>query len=229
MMGMIVFSIVFVVVFIGIYYTYCNWVYTESLNLSSVALPEATPEPLDTEAPFSNAPVKGPSKLWVIPQKWEDYIKEDEGVYTMSAEPVVRWDLIPVSARVVTLGFRMSNPPITDKQTDFKHHVLTSVPASAGVAISFEGRSKYKLDLGKDQNMLYVRDDSLWEPNVERVEVRLTQTGPTSTRIEIIYNGADKVISSEQHIPVSQIKAWPQKTKIFDPRKIQNVWVTYNK
>lgn len=202
---------------------------TENYN---VMLPPGETEQtglIDTPAPFSNAPVRGEPKGVIIPRVWDNAMIQRDANYTMSGEPVIRWDLIPMSARVVTLGFLMSNPPVTVDDPTFTQYVLSSVPAGAGITVGFNGRSRYKIEVGKSQHMDYVRDNTYWQPEMERVEIRFTQLDASHTRVELLYNGADKVITSEQHIPVSDIRAWPQKTKIFNTGKIQNVWVAYNK
>lgn len=226
--GLAGFILVVFILGYGLYCSYCDVCkQNESYKVMSPQTNGIEPSPVVTESPFSNAPVKGEAKEVVVPEKIGSGSIDKTSTYTMSSEPVIRWDLIPPSAKMVTIGFAMTNPPIPEKEEGFNDTILTSVPVSSGIAVSFDNRSKYKIDVGTGNTFSYVRDNSYWKPDIETVEICITQTGPSSSRIEVKYNGDDSVLTSSGHVPVSIIKSWSQRTKIFDTNKVRNVWVRY--
>lgn len=224
-------AVILFVVLWACYYLYQKLTKSEAFALPTKLRAKARPSPIVTEAPYSNAPVKGEPKQVVTPEHWESSPVERTGNYTLAKDMVVRWDLIPSSARVVTFGLRMSNPPITGMDTHNKKvfPLVASIPASSGISVSFMDRGKYRIDAGRHYRRLnYVRDTSDYDPNEERIEVRFTQVAPGKTRVEMIYNGEDTIIASEKEASVHEIRTWPQKLKVYDTDKIQNIWLTYN-
>lgn len=191
---------------------------------------KVTPSPIETEPPASNAPVLGEPKQIITPMKYEETSKEMTANYTLADEMVVKWDLIPSSARVVTIGIRMSNPPITGMDNHNKKTVrlIATEPATmSGFGLSFMDRGKYSIMAGRGRDLEYLRDTSDFDMNEERFAVRFTQISMDKTRIDIIYNGEVAELTSSRRVPVSEIRKWPQQLKIFRTDKIQNVWVTY--
>lgn len=191
---------------------------------------KVTPSPIETEPPASNAPVKGEPKQVIIPEKWEDYSTENTSNYTLSNKMVVRWDLIPPTATMVTFGMRMSNPPITgtDNHNEEMVPLISSDPASDGISIGFKKRGRYVVNGGhKFRSMEFVRDTSDFDPSEERLEIKFTEVAPNRCKVVAVYNGEDKVIAQDKQASIKDIRMWPQQLLIDMPNKIQNVWVTY--
>ena len=226
------FGVAIILVAIGwaLHYLYRKLVTQENYALPTDVRAKATPSPIVTNAPASNAPVKGEPKQIVVPKRWRETSIDNTANFTLAKKMVVRWDLIPVTARVVTFGFRMSNPPIPgeDKHNRVMHPLLASIPNSSGISVSFMDRGKYRIDAGsRFRQLTYVRDSSDFDPTEERVEIRFTQVGPGKTRVEMIYNGEDSVLAAEKDASVADIRHWPQQLKVFETDKIQNIWLSY--
>lgn len=226
MIGLVSLLVVATVICISVYFIYCDTT-KESFNLGNQKerLDVSTPKPINTEAPYSNAPVKGQAKGIVVPKPASGAEEERSSMFTLSTESVVRWDLIPMSSKIITFGVCIANPPPTDNDEALKP-IVASMPASAGVYLGYMA-NKLKLGVGKKKNIEYIRSNAYWNRSVEIIEVKLTQTAANTTRVEVMYNGQDKVIASEQYIPVSDIRTWPQKMKVFNTDQVQNIWVTY--
>lgn len=235
MVGLVSVLVVATAMALFVYYLYCNTT-KESYNLNPLRKQqhqerqngsEEEPEPVNTAAPYSNAPVKGQAKEMIVPRGHESAEEERTAMFTLSNEPVVRWDLVPMSAKIVTFGVRVANPPSPEgNDPGTAKPLVTSIPASAGIYLGYMG-NQLKIDVGKQKNLQYDRPNAYWNRRVEVIEIRLTQVNASTTRVELLFNGKDKVLTSEQFLPVSNIRAWPQRIKVFDTNQIQNVWVTY--
>ncbi len=229
--GFIGLIVVVSVVALGLYWLIMNWEIfgseaAEKFKVMDTSKPDASPGPVNTEAPFSNAPVQGQAKEIIVPVKFEQVSAERTSNFTFPKKAVVRWDLIPMTANMVTVGFRMSNPPLTGRDPKFMKYVISTEPASSGISVSLPGRGDYNISAG-GHNMKYIRDTSAFNMTSETVEIRFTQVSDFNTRVEVIYNGKDKVIAGDKHIPISTIRGWPQQLKVFNPAKIENIWVDY--
>lgn len=226
--GFIGLMVVLTAVAVGLYHLITKWNVTKAAKEALMGAPpgKATPGPVNTEAPYSNAPVQGQLKDVITPTKWEMEDEDRTSKFTLPKEAVVRWDLIPVTARSVTIGFRMTNPPLTGRDPKFMKYVISTQPASSGFSVSLPGRGDYKINAA-GHVMTYVRDNSAFDMTVETLEVQFTQVSETNTRVQVLYNGKDKVVS-DKNIPISRIRMWPQQLRVFDPEKIENVWVIYS-
>ena len=177
--------------------------------------------------PASNAPVLGPAKEVITPVKWDQRIKD--GDYTFPDKTVVRWDLLPHNARTVTFGFRMKNPPLTGASPDKKlYHVVASDPVSNSLQVMMEDRGEYAINLGREK-LTYKRDYAYWAPDYEKVELRVTAITPSTSRVELIYNNHEVLLSSSTDaLRVSEIRSWPQYIRVFHREKMADIWVTYD-
>lgn len=227
-------SVLFVVALLvaaGIaWYLYNSWSdkTKEAMNADASESKHITASPEDTPPPASNAPVLGPAKTVIVPASFTESKQEEDGVFTLPEKAVVRWDLLPPTARVVSFCFRMSNPPLTgNSPNDKKYQVLATTPVTNGFSIAMEDRGKYVISAGR-HTFKYTRDFSLWKPSEESVSVRFVQLGQNSTRVEVVYNGNESILQDTiDGLSVSEIKSWPQQLLVPHRQKIQNIWITY--
>lgn len=209
-------------------YNYWTEKRAESMNADASQSKNVTHSPEDTPAPASNAPVLGPAKTVIVPASFTESKQEEDGNFTLPEKAVVRWDLLPPTARVVSVCFRMSNPPLTgDSPNDKRFHVMATTPVTNGFSVAMEDRGKYIISAGR-HTFKYVRDFSLWRPSEESVCVRFVQLGQNSTRVEVVYNGNESILQDTiDGLSTSEIRSWPQQLVVPDRQKIQNVWITY--
>lgn len=188
---------------------------------------DMTASPIDTTSPASNAPVLGPPKPVIVPIKWDQRIKE--GDFTFPEKSVVRWDLVPPSSKVVTIGFRMKNPPLTGKSPNDKiYQVLATDPASGGLSISMKDRGTYEFSMGRER-LTYERDFSYWQADEEIVELRVIALSPTISRVELLYNNHEIMLHNKvEGLSVSTVRSWPQYLRVFHREKIADIWVTFD-
>ena len=222
-----------VIIVIAALWTLTYFLQTFYLTTKAAENMNVTPSPVVMQAPYSNAPVKGEPKREVVPEVWDGTASgyNNTANFTLADKMVVRWDLIPASARVITFGFRLSNPPITGKDSHNQKEVMlmNSIPNTNGIAVAFLNRGKYKINAGRTYGTLdFIRQTSDFNMNEERVEIRFTQIAPLKTRIEAIYNGEDFVIAPEKAGNISDLRMWPQQLHILEPNKLQNVWLSYS-
>lgn len=228
-------SLLFLLIVLSAYIFSLNWGKVtdmarwkvEQMNASAANPRSETSSPIDTTAPASNAPVLGPAKEMITPVKWDKRI--EEGDFTFPEKTVIRWDLLPASVRTVSFGFRMKNPPLTGASPDKKlYHVVASDPASNGVQVMMEDRGEYVFNLGREK-LTYKRDYSYWAPDYEKVELRITAITPSTSRVEVIFNGHEVLLSSSTDaLALSSIRTWPQYLRVFHREKMADIWVTYS-
>lgn len=195
--------------------------------------PIVTPSPVKMEAPYSGAPVKGEPKQIVVPEVWDGTAMgyRNTANYTLANKMVVRWDLLPPSAKTITFGFVLTNPPIPGKDTHNQRIIplIQSLPSNNGISVSYLNRGKYKLNAGTTFGQMdFIRESSDFVMPEERVEIRFTQMAPMKTRIEAIYNGEDIIISEDKVGNINDIRMWPQQLEVIENDKIQNIWLYYS-
>lgn len=219
--------IIFVLVIVFAYLAYSRLpVLSEKMFGSDASASSPTPSPDMPIANRGGAPLVGPPKEIIAPVAWDQRI--EDGVYSFPEKPVIRWDLIPHSAYIVTVGFAISNPPLTGESPKREMvHLFATMPASNGFAAGFKNRGHYYFNAGREKYE-FKRDFSKWDSSVERMELRFVQAGQNICRVEAVYNGTEYVIRERvENCSILALRQWPQQLQLFDRTKIRDIWITY--
>ena len=171
---------------------------------------------------------RGPTKAVILPKSWKSNATEVDSIYHLGNSVTVGWDTIPITSFSVTISIRLSNPPLPEPNPDFFHKILATNPITNGLVIAMPGKNKYRISIGSEHGLIYVRPKSFWSPDHEVFQIRFIQVNPGNTRIETIFNGHESILKKNANVSISLLRSLPPQLNVYNTFKIENIWVTYS-